>query len=447
MKKKQQQLKLAGMEIMRALRLLLLLLLLLLLYITVACAEVIFEERFEDDWESHWVISEFKKSDGLNGQWLHTAGKWYGNPDDKGIQTTPDARYFGISAKIPEFNNKDRTLVLQYSVKHEQKIECGGGYVKLLSGYVNQRQFSGNTPYSIMFGPDICGTQMKKIHAIIQYKGLMYPLKKDLQCETDHLTHVYTFIIKPDASYIILVDNEMRASGSMYTDWDILPPRQVEDTDAKKPDDWVDQEYIHDPESKKPEGYDSIPKEIPDPDAQKPADWDEEEEGKWSAPMIPNPDYRGPWKVKKIKNPAYKGKWKTPLIANPEFKDDPDLYVFGPLKYFGIELWQVKAGSIFDNILITDDPDYAKAVAEETWQKNKDAEKEMFLEKERESREEEKRNTKPEPHHRRRPRHHRQERADKLRRRSHDHLRQRRKRHRHFDDYHDDNGDDEHDEL
>jgi calreticulin len=85
-----------------------------------------------------------------------------------------------------------------------------------------------------MFGPDICGTQMKKIHAIIQYEGLMYPLKKDLQCETDHLTHVYTFIIKPDASYIIMVDNEMRASGSMYTDWDILPPRQVEDTDAKK---------------------------------------------------------------------------------------------------------------------------------------------------------------------------------------------------------------------
>jgi hypothetical protein len=52
MKKKQQQLKLAGMEIMRALRLLLLLLLLLLLYITVGCAEVIFEERFEGTTES-----------------------------------------------------------------------------------------------------------------------------------------------------------------------------------------------------------------------------------------------------------------------------------------------------------------------------------------------------------------------------------------------------------
>lgn len=105
-------------------------------------------------------------------------------------------------------------------------ILCYIDDVKLLTGWF--------CVHSIMFGPDICGTQMKKIHAIIQYKGLMYPLKKDLQCETDHLTHVYTFIIKPDASYIILVDNEMRASGSMYTDWDILPPRQVEDTDAKK---------------------------------------------------------------------------------------------------------------------------------------------------------------------------------------------------------------------
>lgn len=33
---------------------------------------------------------------------------------------------------------------------------------------------------------------------------------------------------------------------------------------------------------------------------------------------------------------------------------------------------QVKAGSLFDNILITDDPDYAKQVAEETTLKNKD---------------------------------------------------------------------------
>lgn len=64
-----------------------------------------------------------------------------------GIQTSTDAKHFAISAKIPEFSNKNRTLVLQYSVKFEQEIECGGGYIKLLSGFVNQKKFGGDTPY------------------------------------------------------------------------------------------------------------------------------------------------------------------------------------------------------------------------------------------------------------------------------------------------------------
>lgn len=33
---------------------------------------------------------------------------------------------------------------------------------------------------------------------------------------------------------------------------------------------------------------------------------------------------------------------------------------------------QVKAGSVYDNILICDDPDYAREVVEETWAKNKE---------------------------------------------------------------------------
>lgn len=39
---------------------------------------------------------------------------------------------------------------------------------------------------------------------------------------------------------------------------------------------------------------------------------------------------------------------------------------------------QVKAGSIFDNILVADDFATAKAFAEETWGKTKDAEKAAF---------------------------------------------------------------------
>ncbi|AQK87085.1 Calreticulin-3-like precursor [Zea mays] len=395
-----------------------------------ASGEIFFEERFDDGWDSRWVKSDWKKSQGQAGTFRHTAGTYSGDPDDKGIQTTGDAKHFAISAKFPQFSNKDRTLVIQYSLKIEQDIECGGAYIKLMSGYLNQKKFGGDTPYSFMFGPDICGDQKKKLHLILSYQGQNYPIKKELKCETDKLTHFYTFILRPDATYSILIDNREREFGSMYTDWDILPPRKIKDVNAKKPKDWDDREYIEDPDQVKPEGYDSIPKEIPDPKDKKPESWDDDDDGTWKPRMIPNPEYKGPWKRKKIKNPNYKGKWKTPWIVNPEFEDDPDLYVLKPLQYVGIEVWQVKAGSVFDNILICDDPDYARHVVDETFAANKEAEKEAFegAERKRKAREEEEARRAREEGERRR--------RERDRDRGRDRYKDRYKRHRHYD-YHD----------
>ena len=90
-----------------------------------------------------------------------------------------------------------------------------------------------------MFGPDICGDQKKKLHLILSYQGQNHPIKKDLKCETDKLTHFYTFVLRPDATYSILIDNREREFGSMYTDWDILPPRRIKDANAKKVRDFL----------------------------------------------------------------------------------------------------------------------------------------------------------------------------------------------------------------
>ncbi|KAH7655106.1 Calreticulin protein [Dioscorea alata] len=357
--------------------------------VSIVAAEVYFEERFDDGWEDRWVKSDWKRDENTAGEWNHTSGKWNGDANDKGIQTTEDYRFYAISAEFPEFSNKDKTLVFQFSVKHEQKLDCGGGYMKLLSGDVDQKKFGGDTPYSIMFGPDICGYSTKKVHAILNHNDTNHLIKKDVTCMTDQLSHVYTFIIRPDSTYSILIDNEEKQSGNITSDWDILPPKKIKDPEAKKPEDWEDKEYITDPEDKKPEGYDDIPKEIPDPEAVKPEDWNDEEDGEWTAPTIPNPEYKGPWTPKKIKNPNYKGKWKAPMIDNPEYKEVPDLYVFPKLKYVGIELWQVKSGTLFDNVLVCDDPEYAKQLAEETWGKQKDAEKAAFDESEKKKEEEE----------------------------------------------------------
>merc|ERR1711972_643084 len=96
-------------------------------------------------------------------------------------------------------------------------------------------------------------------------------------------------------------------------------------------------------------------KRIVDSEAKKPDDWDDEEDGEWEAPMKDNPEYKGEWIAKRISNPAYKGVWEAKMIANPEYVDDETLYKYDDFGFIGFDLWQVKGGTIFDNIIITDD--------------------------------------------------------------------------------------------
>ena len=51
-----------------------------------------------------------------------------------GIQTSQNAKFYARSASFDKFSNEDKTLVVQFTVKHEQKIDCGGGYVKVCVG-------------------------------------------------------------------------------------------------------------------------------------------------------------------------------------------------------------------------------------------------------------------------------------------------------------------------
>merc|ERR1711966_36043 len=69
--------------------------------------------------------------------------------------------------------------------------------------------------------------------------------------------------------------------------------------------------------------------------------------------------------------------WEAKLIDNPKYVADDNLYKYDSFSTVGIDIWQVKAGTIFDNILVTDDVDYAKAHGEKTWKAQKDGEKAM----------------------------------------------------------------------
>jgi len=336
-----------------------LLVLAFVLFFGLCMGKVFYDETFDSNWENRWVKSE-SRSD---------IGKLV--LSDDGVKTSEDAKFYHYSTKFDEFSNKDDTLVFQFESRHAQHLDCGGGYLKILPSGFDSKQFSGDTPYAIMFGPDICGST-KRTHFILTYKGKNHLIKSDIPAESDTITHVYTLILKPDQSFRVLIDNVEKRAGNLIDDFDFLPAKQINDPSQSKPSDWVDAPKMVDPEDKKPEGWDAIPATIADPEAKKPEDWDDDLDGEWTAPNIDNPEYKGEWKAKQIDNPAYKGPWVHPQIDNPEYKLDTSIYAFDKLSGVGIEIWQVKSGSTYDNILITNDESLATERATEILKKQQE---------------------------------------------------------------------------
>merc|ERR1739844_885295 len=263
---------------------------------------------------------------------------------DQGIQTSQDAKFYALSAEFKPFSNVDKPLVIQFTVKHEQNIDCGGGYVKLFDCKLDQADMHGDSPYNVMFGPDICGPGTKKVHVIFEHKGKNHLIKKDIRCKDDVFTHLYTLILNTDGSFEVLIDNEKAESGTLTDDWDFLPPKKIKDPEAKKPE-----------------------------------DWDDEMDGEWEPPMIDNPEYKGEWKPRQIDNPDYKGAWVHPEIDNPDYNpaDAEGIAKYEENCKIGFDLWQVKSGTIFDNLIIADDPAAAKKAGEELRAVTKEGEKKM----------------------------------------------------------------------
>merc|ERR1711970_273690 len=174
--------------------------------------------------------------------------------------------------------------------------------------------------------------------------------------EGEGTSHLYRLILKPDNTARVEIDGEKIYEGSIKDDWEVLKPKTIDDPDDKKPTDWVEEKRIVDAEAKKPD------------------DWDDEEDGEWEPPMKDNPAFKGEWTVKRISNPAYKGLWEAKKIDNPEYEDDDAVYKYADFGFIGFDPWQVKGGTIFDNIIVCDDKADADVFAEK-WKAISEVEK------------------------------------------------------------------------
>merc|ERR1712008_533823 len=83
----------------------------LALVLPAVSAEVYFKEQFNDDgWTDRWTVSSDWKDKSELGDWEDTTGDWYGgDADDKGIKTSEDARFYGLSAAMSKaFNSSEK---------------------------------------------------------------------------------------------------------------------------------------------------------------------------------------------------------------------------------------------------------------------------------------------------------------------------------------------------
>lgn len=144
-----------------------------------------------------------------------------------------------------------------------------------------------------MFGPDKCGEDYK-LHFIFRHKN---PLNKDTEEKhakradvdlkkfyTDKKTHLYTLgmwlineerlifdpavflcspdfcllpVLNPDNSYEMFIDQSSVSRGNLLYDMvpPVNPPKEIEDPNDSKPDDWDERAKIPDPEAVKPDDW------------------------------------------------------------------------------------------------------------------------------------------------------------------------------------------------
>jgi hypothetical protein len=383
-----------------------------------------FIEQFTDDWSERWTPSEATKKTPVGGETFSYVGKWEVEAPaisvfegERGLVAKSKAAHHAISAPFTApLDFKQKPLVVQYEVKYQKGGNCGGGYIKLLEdGFqTSGKEFSDTTPWVVMFGPDLTcpGT---KVHFIFRHKNPRTGeieekhLKASPRPSIEKLTNLYTLIVNPDNTFEILINGESDKKGSLLEEFDpaVNPPKEIDDPEDKKPEDWVEQAKIADPSAVKPADWDEeapyeIPDEdavkpedwlddepstIPDPDATKPEEWDDQEDGDWIAPTVPNPkcadaagcgewkrpfkanpDYKGKWYAPQIDNPAYKGIWAPRKIPNPDyFEDLTPVKSLAKIGGVGIELWTMTEDILFNNIYVGHSAEDAKALAAETF--------------------------------------------------------------------------------
>lgn len=224
-------------------------------------------EHFDDlkRFEEKWIKSQAKKDDiaeeiaKYDGIWNLESPQRSILEKDLGLVLKSKAKHAAISSRLNKpFKFGNKPLVVQYEVTLQDGQECGGSYIKLLSSgseTTELKSFNDKTPYTIMFGPDKCGNDVK-LHFILRHvnpkngtieeKHSKKPKDRIEEPFKDKQPHLYKLIINPDNTYKIFVDHIAVNEGHLLRDMNppINPPKEIDDPKDFKPESWDEREKV-----------------------------------------------------------------------------------------------------------------------------------------------------------------------------------------------------------
>ena len=220
--------------------------------------------------------------------------------DDYGLLLPREAQRYAATASLGSVVSlsDDEPLIIAYEVTLQRGLDCGGAYVKVFDDTVAVDAVSPASPYTIMFGPDKCGSN-NKIHFIFPHKNpVTQTWEEKHQNETgvlkgDKKTHLYTLSLQADNNFAVYIDKVLSKRGSLLTHMKpaVNPPVNIDDPTDFKPSDWVDESQIDDPAAFKPDDWDeSAPRMIPNEAAVKPETWLDDGQKKIADPNAVKPD-------------------------------------------------------------------------------------------------------------------------------------------------------------
>lgn len=164
-----------------------------------SASNVFFHDNFDNAAavNARWIRSASKKAaeSGTDGEIAQYDGVWSVEAplrplfrDDLGLVLKTQAKHAAIAAPLRRpFVFAERPLVVQYEVQLQDGQTCGGSYVKLLtqgaeaSATGGLAQFNDKTPYTIMFGPDKCGNDIK-LHFIFRHVNPLTGAVEEKHC-------------------------------------------------------------------------------------------------------------------------------------------------------------------------------------------------------------------------------------------------------------------------